>query len=63
MPTASTVHDLLQVLNDLLTGRAWLVPTSKSAAAETAARNYIASVSRDVNVFVAGRDIRFTSAF
>ncbi len=44
----------------------WLVPTSKSDTAETAARNFIASVFRDVglpDVLVSDRDTRFTSAF
>ena len=33
---------------DLLTGRAWLVPTFKTATAETPARHLVASVLPDV---------------
>jgi transposase InsO family protein len=59
-------HDFLQVHIDLLTGRVWLVPTFKTATSETAARNFVASVFRDVGlpgVLVSDRDTRFTSAF
>ena len=54
---------------DHLTGRVWLVPTFKTATAETAARNFVAAVAsvfRDVGlpgVLVSDRDTRFTSAF
>jgi hypothetical protein len=66
LPTARSSHDFLQVHIDLLTGRVWLVPTFKTATAETAARNYVGSVFRDVglpDVLVSDRDTRFTSAF
>jgi hypothetical protein len=66
LPPARSGHDFLQVHIDLLMGRVWLVPTSKSATAETAARNFVASVFRDVglpDVLVSDRDTRFTSAF
>ncbi len=66
LPTASSGHDFLQVHIDLLTGRVWLVPTFKTATAETAARNYVGSVFRDEglpDVLVSHRDTRFTSAF
>ncbi len=46
--------------------RVWLVPTVKTATAETAARNFFTSVFRDVelpDVLVSDRDTRFTSAF
>ena len=45
-------HDFVQVYIDLLTGRVWLVrvPTTKTATAETAARNFAASVLRDVGL-------------
>ncbi len=55
-----------QVHIDLLTGRVWLVPTFKNATSGTAARNFIASVFRDVglpDVLLSDRDTRFTSAF
>ncbi len=64
--TARSGHDFLQVHIDLLTGRVWLVPTFKTATAETAARNFVGSVFRDVglpDVPVSDRDTRFTSAF
>jgi hypothetical protein len=66
LPAARSGHDFMQVHIDLLTGRVWLVPTFKTATAETAARNYVGSVFRDVglpDVFVSDRDTRFTSAF
>jgi len=66
LPMARSGHDFLQVHIDLLTGRVWLVPTSKTATAETAARNFVGSVFRDVglpDVLVSDRDTRFTSAF
>ena len=66
LPTARSGHDFVQVHIDLLTGRVWLVPTNKTATAETAARNFVASVFRDVglpDVLVSDRDTRFTSAF
>ena len=50
----------------VLTGRVWLVPTFKTATSETAARNLVASVFRDVgllDVLVSDSDTRFTSAF
>ena len=66
MPVARSGHDFLQVHIDLLTGRVWLVPTFKTATAEMAARNFVASVFRDVGLpdaLVSDRDTRFTSAF
>jgi hypothetical protein len=66
LPAARSGHDFLQVHIDLLTGRVWLVPTFKTATAETAAHNYVGSVFRDVglpDVLVSDRDTRFTSAF
>jgi len=66
LTAARSGHDFLQVHIDLLTGRVWLVPTFKTATAETAARNYIGSVFRDVGLpdtLVSDRDTRFTSAF
>jgi len=66
LPVARSGHDFLQVHIDLLTGRVWLVPTFKTATAETAARNFVGSVFRDVglpDVLVSDRDTRFTSAF
>ena len=50
----------------LLAGRVWLIPTFKTATAEEAARNFVASVFRNVglpDVLVSDRDPRFTSAF
>ena len=41
LPVARSGHDFLQVHIDLLTGRVWLVPTFKTATAETAARNLV----------------------
>ena len=44
----------------------WLVPTTKTATAETAARNFISLVFSDVGlpgVLVSDRNTRFTSAF
>jgi hypothetical protein len=66
LPPARSGHDFMQVHIDLLTGRVWLVPTFKTATAEVAARNFVASVFRDVglpDVLVSDRDTRFTSAF
>ncbi len=66
LPTARSGHDFLHVHIDLLTGRVWLTPTFKTATAETAARNFVPSVFRDVglpDVLVSDRDTRFTSAF
>ena len=66
LPVARSGHDFLQVHIDLLTGRVWLVPTFKTATAETAARNFIGSVFRDVELqdaLVSDRDTRFTSPF
>ena len=66
LPVARFGHDFLEVHIDLLTGRTWLVPTFKTATAETAAHNFVASVFRNVGlpeVFVSDRDTRFTSAF
>ncbi len=51
---------------DLLTCRVWLIPTFKTATAETAARNFVSSVFRDVSLpdmLVSDRHTRFTSAF
>ena len=50
LPMARSGHDFVQVHIDLLTGRVWLVPTSKTAAAETAARNFVGSEFRDVGL-------------
>ena len=61
-----SLHDFLQVHIDLLAGRMWLVSTFKTATAETAARNFVTSVFRDMglpDVLVSDRDTRFTSAF
>ena len=58
-PVARSGHDFLQAHIDLLTGRVWLVPTFKTATAETAARNFVGSVFRDVglpDVLVSDRD-------
>jgi hypothetical protein len=67
LPTARSGHDFLQVHIDLLTSRVWLsIPTFNTATAETAARNFVSSVFRDVGlpeVLVSDRDTRFTSAF
>ena len=66
LPPARSGHDFLQVHIDLLTGRVWRNPTFKTAIAETAARNFIGSVFRDVglpDVLGSDRDTRFTSAF
>ncbi len=68
LPVARSCHDFLQVHIDLrvLTGRARLVPTFKTATAETAARNHVGSVFRDVglpDVLVSDRNTRFISAF
>ena len=65
---ARSGHDFLQVHIDLLTGRIWLVPTGtfKSSTAETTARNFVASVFRDVllpDVLVSDRNTLFTSSF
>ena len=50
LPVAQSGHDFLQVHIDLLTGRVWLVPTFKTATAETAARNFVTSVFRDMGL-------------
>ncbi len=50
LPVARSGHDFLQVHIDLLTCRVWLVPAFKTATAETAARNYVGSVFRDVGL-------------
>ncbi len=66
LPVACSGHDFLQVHIDLLTGWVWLVPTFKTATAETAARNYVGLAFRDVgltDVLVSDRGTRFTSAF
>jgi hypothetical protein len=66
LPAARSGHDFLKVHIDLLTDRVWLVPTFKTATSKTAARNFVASVFRDVGlpeVLVSDRDMRFTSAF
>ncbi len=66
LPAAQSDHDFLQVHIDLLTGRVWLVPTFKTATAETAARNYAESVFLCVglpDVLVSNSDTRFTGAF
>ena len=65
LPPARSGQDFVQVHIDLLAGRVWPVPTTKTATAETAARNFVASVFRDVglpDVLVSDRDTRFTSA-
>jgi hypothetical protein len=65
-PTAVSGHDSLQVHIDLLTGRVWLVPTSETATAEVAARNFVGSVFRGVGLpdtFVSDRDARFAGSF
>ncbi len=41
---------MLQVHIDLPTGRVWLVPTFKTATAETAARSCVGSVFRDAGL-------------
>ena len=64
LPRARSGHDFLQVHIDLLTGRVWLVPTFKTATAETAALNFMASVFRSVGLpdtIVSDRDVRFTA--
>ena len=51
---------------DLLTGRVWLVPTFKTATAETATYNLVASVFRDVGlryVLPSDRDTRSAGSF
>ena len=56
----------MQVHIRLLTVRVWLVPTTKTAAAETAAHNFISSVFGSVSLpdaLVLDRYTRFTSAF
>ncbi len=64
LPTARSGHDFLQVHIDLLIGQVWLTPTLKTATAETAARNFVSSVFRDVGLpDVLARDTRFASAF
>ena len=69
LPVARSGHDFLPVHIGLLTGRVWLVPTFKTATAETAARTFATSVFRDrrdvglPGVVVSDRDTRFFSAF
>jgi len=66
LPKARSGHNFMQVHVDLLTGRVWLVPTFKSATSEVAARNFVASVFRDVGLpdtIVSDRDCRFTAEF
>ena len=66
LPVARSGHEFSQVHINLLTGRVWLVPTFKTATAETAAWNFLPSVFRDLglpDVLVSDRDTRFTSAF
>ena len=65
LPVARSGHDSLQVHIDLLTWRVRLVPTFKTAIAEEAARHFVGSVFRDVelpDVLALDRDTRFTSA-
>ena len=50
LPTALSGQDFVQVHMHLLTGRDWLVPTTKTATAESEARNLVASVFRDVGL-------------
>ncbi len=47
--TARSGRNSLQVHIDLLTCRVWLFPTFTTATAETAARNFVLSVFRDVD--------------
>jgi hypothetical protein len=76
LPTAVSArgHDFkflhVHIRVDLLAGRVWLVPTFKTATAdsEVAARNlnFVGSVFRDVgppDTLVSDRDTRFTSSF
>ena len=66
LPMVRSGHGFVQVHIDLVTGRVWLVPTSKATTAETAARNFVGSVFRVVglpDVLVSDRDTRFTSVF
>ena len=56
----------MQVHIIFFTGQVWLVPTFKITTAETAARNFVSSVIRDMglpDVLVSDRDTRFTSTF
>ena len=48
--TARSGHDFVQVHIDLLTGRVWLAPTTKTATTVTVARNFFASVFSDVRL-------------
>ena len=48
LPKARTAHHFMQVHIDIVAGRVWLVPTRKTATAETAARNFVSSLFRDV---------------
>jgi hypothetical protein len=50
LPMARSGHDFLHVHIDLLTGSVWLVPTSKTTTAETAASNLVGSVFHDVGL-------------
>ena len=67
LPVARSGHDFLQAHIDiLLTGRVWLVPTFKTATAETAARSFVSSVLRDVgllDVLASDPGSGLTSAF
>jgi hypothetical protein len=61
-----TTSRVLQMHIDPMTGRVWLVPTWKRplAKAAIAARNFVASVLRDVglpDMLVSDGDTRFTS--
>ena len=52
MAPSRSGHDFfkLQAHIDLLTCRFWLVPTFKTATAQTAARNFVVSVFHDVGL-------------
>ena len=50
LPKKRSGHNFMQVHVNLLTSRVWLVLTFKSATLEVAARNFIASVFRDVGL-------------
>ena len=66
LPPSADGRDFLQVQMDLLTGRVWLVATRKTATAEDVARDFVASVFRDVGVpdcIVSDRDTRLTGKF
>ena len=68
VPVTRSCHGFLQAHIERLAGRVWLVPTFKTATAETDTRNFklVASVFRDVrlpDVLISDRDKRFSSAF